>query len=96
MRVSTVTLRQKSTGKIKTVNQNEYATDLGRAQFAGWELLREDHNDDSRATIEPVTLVAEEVEEVEAVEEDIIEDAASDEPEEDPIDYEDEDDDTYN
>jgi hypothetical protein len=84
MKVATVTLRQKSTGKIKTVNQNEYATDLGKAQFAGWELLREDHNNDAAAVVEPVV--------VEEVVEEVIEDAATEEdPEEDPIDDDEED-----
>jgi len=90
MRIPTVTLKQKSTGKIKVVNQSDYATDLGKSRFAGWSLLSETNNDAPEAVVE---VAVEEIEE--ASEEEVIEDAASDEPEEDPIDDDEEDEGRY-
>lgn len=38
MRIPTVRIRNPKTGKVMTVNQYEWAMDLGRGRFRGWTL----------------------------------------------------------
>lgn len=38
-RIATVKIRNKHNGKIRTVNQDEWALDLGKGRYNGWERL---------------------------------------------------------
>ncbi len=54
MRLATVTLKHKKKGTTITVNQEDYAEDLGKERYSGYALVNASHNDDEAATIEVV------------------------------------------
>jgi hypothetical protein len=45
MRLPTVKLRNKKTGELRKVNAIDYAMDLGKDKYAGWELIGEQRGD---------------------------------------------------
>jgi len=49
---ATVTLRHKKKGRIITVDQDEWATDLGAHKFRRYERVGETHNNDASVAIE--------------------------------------------
>ncbi len=59
MRLATVTLKHKKKGTTITVNQEDYAEDLGKERYSGYTLVNASHNEDEAATIEVTEPVVE-------------------------------------
>ena len=60
MRVPTIKIRNEKTGDVLKVNQSDWASDLGRARFAGWTALSDAQNveaepDPPKQTVHEVT-----------------------------------------
>ncbi len=55
MRIATVKLRRKKDGSIIKVNQIDYARDLGKHEYRGYELVSDQHNEDPVAKVEVST-----------------------------------------
>lgn len=45
MKLDTVWIRKIRTGQRRKVNAVDYASEMGRGKFAGWELISEQHGD---------------------------------------------------
>lgn len=52
MYVATVKIRNKRSKKIRTVNEREWARDLGRGKYSGWTLVgNETHGDEKEPAV---------------------------------------------
>jgi hypothetical protein len=59
VRVATVEIRNKRNGKRRTINEHEWAGDLGTAKYSGWERMGHEKHGDEDAAVVTITETSE-------------------------------------